>query len=208
MLVPERMVGYCLDLVRRLAYPAFAPDVDDAVGPGLAGDEPQWHFEDDRVAVLARARVPATVDKSIIPGGIFLVAVSGPGVRAGWQVEFDRVPVLGVRGIVVEQVVAFEFEQRLGDWQLTKIGPGVRHVVELWRVVDGTEEARQVIEEGVVPAADECVNSEPVRRGNRRHLAHGHGGRETAAGEIVEGTLACPCSSAVTLISAEFAAPR
>ena len=181
VLDPERLVGDRLDFVRGLEHPALAPGVDDAVIVRRVGDEGERNLEDDRVDVLAGLRVLAGVDEAVIAVVVLLELVAGPGPRAGRQVELHAVAVIGDRRVVVEQVVALELEERLRDRQLARLRHGVRHVIELRRVVDRAEEARQVVEERVVAAADIDLDAMPAGRLQRRGHIRVDQPREVAA---------------------------
>src|SRR5262249_54331653 len=99
-----------------------------------------------------------------------------PGPGPGRQLELRRRTVLlretpfrEVRA-VVEQVVTFQLKQRLGNRQFPSLGHGVRHMVELRRIIDGSEEPSQVVKERVIAAADECLNGLAVGRSYRYDL--------------------------------------
>src|SRR5260370_20682852 len=154
MFDPERIVGDRLDLARRLQYPAFAPGIDDAMVAGPVGQERQWQFEDDRIAVLARPRVLAGVNKPEIDVFVLFEAIAFPRQRSRRQLPLDAVTPIGLARIIVEQVVAFELEKCLRNLELPHIGHRVGDVIELRGIVDRPEKAGQIIEERVVPAAD------------------------------------------------------
>src|SRR5207244_3539521 len=60
--------------------------------------------------------------------------------------------------IEVEKIVSFKFKQRLGNLQLARISHRVRYVIELRGVINRSEEAGQVIEEGIVATANERLD--------------------------------------------------
>src|SRR5689334_7285317 len=67
MFDPEGIVGDRLDLARCLQYPAFAPGIDDAMVAGSVGQESQWQFEDDCMAILTRPRILPEYTKRKLP---------------------------------------------------------------------------------------------------------------------------------------------
>ena len=186
VLEPERVVGDRLDLVRGFQHPALAPHVHDPVALGVVRDEVERQLEHDCVHVLARLRVDAAVDEAEVALLVLGEAVAVPGQRPGRQVLLHAAAEHRVLGIEVEEVVPLELEERLRDRQLAQVGHGVRHVVELRRVVDRAEEARQVVEERVVAAAEEELDRMPARRLRLDHLVQLDDRREAAAREVRE----------------------
>src|SRR5260370_13619985 len=164
MLDPQRVVRDRFDLMGGLRHPALTPDVDNPVLRRRPGDERKGDSKDDRVAVLARPCVLACVHESEVAVRILPKAVSAPSPGTWWQIRLDRIAQLRIVRVEVEKVVAIELEQGLGDGQLARPGPGVRHVVELRGIVDRAEETRQVVEERVVTAPDEDIYLVAARR--------------------------------------------
>src|ERR1044072_4621002 len=142
MFEPERVIGNRLDLFSRFQHPALAPGVYDAVVIGCIREERERDFENDRVDIYSGLAVSATIDKAEVTVGVFEELIAVPGERAGRELAF--VPVVAPLGIVwieVEQMIAFEFEQRLGNRQFARADHRVRDVIELRRAVDRAKEA-------------------------------------------------------------------
>src|SRR5436305_214212 len=109
------MIGNRFDLIGGLQHPAFAPAVDDAVIGGSVGEKRQRDLEDDGVDVAPGLRVFAAIYETVIALLVLFEFVAVPGQRAGGQVLLHAVSPVGQLGVVVEKVVAFEFQQRLGN---------------------------------------------------------------------------------------------
>ena len=100
MLQPERIVGNGVDFVRGLAHPAFAPAIDDTVLLRPRGDIRERNFENDRVDVLARLRILARINETIIAVLVlFIYNLGRRGAAAPYGSEFPL--VLGILGSVV-----------------------------------------------------------------------------------------------------------
>src|SRR5260370_42615183 len=108
MFDPERIVGDRLDLARRLQYPAFAPGIDDAMVAGPVGQERQWQFEDDRIAVLARPRVLPGAHKPEIAVFVLFEAIAVPRQRSRRQLPLDALTPIGLARMSYEPFVASE----------------------------------------------------------------------------------------------------
>jgi hypothetical protein len=93
---------------------------------------------------------------------------------------------LGQLRVVIEELVALQFEKRLRDPQLPYIRHRVGNVIELRGIVDRPEEARQIVEEGVVASADKDVDVMSARRLHAYTLVGRNGGRKASAGKIDE----------------------
>src|ERR1051326_1578480 len=154
MLQPKRMIGDGFNLVSGLQHPAFTPYVDDSVLVRRGIDELHWNFQDDGVDVLARLRIHPGIDEAEIAVLVLGELVAFPCPRPGREVLLVTASPLGKSRIVVEEIVAFQLKQRLGDGQLARFRHGMRNVIVLRRVIDGAEESWQVIEERVVASAD------------------------------------------------------
>src|ERR1700720_631903 len=118
MFDPERIVRNRLDLVRCLQHPAFAPGIDDAAVAGSVGQECQWQFENDRIAILAGPRVLARVDETKVAVSVLFEAIAGPGQRAWRQLSLDAMAPFGLARVIIEQVIALEFEKCLRNLEL------------------------------------------------------------------------------------------
>src|SRR5215469_2882798 len=158
------MIWDRLDLVCGLQHPALAPDIDDALFSGRVADEGERDLENDRVDVLAGLRVLAAIDEAVIAVGILResVALPDPGTRR--QLLLDAMSQHRVLRIEIEEIVSFELEKGLRDRQLARFGQRVRHVIELRRVIDRAKEAGEIVEEGIVPPADEELDRVSARR--------------------------------------------
>src|SRR5689334_17946145 len=116
MFDPEGIVGDGLDLARCLQYPAFAPGIDDAVVAGSVGQESQWQFEDDCIAILTRPRILPGVHETEIAVFVLFEAIAGPGQRSERYLSLDPMAPVGLARVVIKQPVALELEKRL--WNL------------------------------------------------------------------------------------------
>ena len=169
-------------------HPAFAPGVDQAITRRIRSDERMGYLQDDRVAVLPGTTITAIIHKPVIPVRVFLKLVASPFPWARWQIQLrsgsvplHESPFGKVRAVIEQIIVAFKFEQRLGNGQLARFLHGVWHVIKLGRVIDGPEEAGQVVEKGVVPAADKGLNSLAIRRLDGNDLVEIYMRRKIAA---------------------------
>src|SRR5260370_26865300 len=166
--------------------PALPPDVDNPVLRRRPGDERKGDSKDDRVAFLDRSCALAYVYESEVAVRILPKAVSAPSAGTWWQIRLDRIAQLRIVRVEVEKVVAIELEQGLGDGQLARLGPGVRHVVELRGIVDRAEETRQVVEERVVTAPDEDIYLVAARRLQHHSLVRLDAGTHVAPRKAAE----------------------
>src|SRR5215469_6629533 len=185
VLQPKRVVGNGLYFIRGFQNPAFAPSVDDRVLLRRSGHEVQGYFENYGIDVFACLAVDARVDKAVITTLVSSKPITVPRQRACRQILLDPViaPFREV-WIVVEQIIAFQFEKCLGNFEFASVRHGMRHVVELRGVVDGPEKTRQIIEEGIVAATDERLNCKMVRCFDCRGLVSSNDGGKAAAGEV------------------------
>src|ERR1700751_6297767 len=103
MLDPEGIVGDRLDLARCLQHPAFAPGVDDTVLAGFVGQERQWQFENDRIAILARPRILARIHEAEIAVFVLFEAIAVPGQRSWWHLSLEPMSPIGLARVKVEQ---------------------------------------------------------------------------------------------------------
>ena len=88
--------------------------------------------------------------------------------------------------IEIEEIVAFQLEQRFGNWQLARVRHGVRHVIELRRVINRTKESGEVVEESIVAAADERFDCLAVRRVDGQNFVDVDGDGKTATRKVDE----------------------
>src|SRR5580692_5519805 len=155
MFDPEGIVGNSVDLARGLQHPAFAPGIDNTVVIGSVGQESQWQFENDRIAILTSPRVLARIHETKISVGVLLEAVAVPGERSWRQLSLDPMAPFRLARVKVEELVALELQKCLWNPELPQIGHRVRHVIKLRGIVDRPKEPRQIIEKGIIPAAYE-----------------------------------------------------
>src|ERR1044072_7907898 len=150
MFKPKRIVGDCLDLVRGFQHPAFAPAVDDAIVSWVLSEKSERNLEDDGVDVYSRLAVSAVVDKNKVAIFIFKKLVAIPREILRQLSLIAVVSPVGIVRIAIEQVIACELDHRLGNLHLAAVRHGVRHVIELRPIIERAEEAREIVEEGVI----------------------------------------------------------
>src|SRR4029077_7464486 len=122
---------------------------------------------------------------SVVAVLIFAKLVSIPGKWSHRKIFLDTViSPLREGGIVVEKIIALQLEQRLRNFQFTGVRHGMRHVIELRRVIDGPEESRQIIKEGIVASADIGLDGEAIRCIDGQHPIDIDDGRKTTTREI------------------------
>src|SRR3954463_8976961 len=115
VLNPQGMVRDRLDFARGLQHPAFAPSIDNTVLAGRVGQECERKFENYRIAILSSPGVLARIDKPKVAVHVSLEAIAVPGQWTRRQISLGPVSPIRLCRIVVEQVVAFEFEKGLRD---------------------------------------------------------------------------------------------
>src|SRR6516225_1158877 len=85
--------------------------------------------------------------------------------------------------VIIEKVIALQFEKRLRDLQFPHIRHRMRHVIELRGIVDRSEEPRQVVEKCVVAPADKSVYLMTAGRLHTCSLVGRDEGRKASAGK-------------------------
>src|SRR5580693_8436143 len=103
MFDPEGIVGNSVDLARGLQHPAFAPGIDNTVVIGSVGQESQWQFENDRIAILTSPRVLARIHETKISVGVLLEAVAVPGERSWRQLSLDPMAPFRLARVIVDR---------------------------------------------------------------------------------------------------------
>ena len=133
------------------------------------------------LGVLAAVHEPVVAVRVLLVGRCRSRCM-GPAGRS----SFTPAPSLGLAGSKLNRC---SLRAPAASWESASsrrsvIACGI--VVELRRVVDRAEEPRQVVEEGVVAAADEDVDVAAVRRFQRHALVRVDHLRHRAAGEVDE----------------------
>src|SRR5215831_10123424 len=109
----------------------LSPQVFDTVFVRCAGQKRQRQFQDDCIAVLTCSSVLAGVHEPEISVCVFFEPVAVPRQWSGRQFPLGAMPPFRLARVVVEKVVAFQFEKCLRDLELPQVRHRVGHMIEL-----------------------------------------------------------------------------